>query len=448
MMTNPELRRYFWQHFTPASTLIPLVAAVLLVFIFDGRPAFQLEMLIDTVLPLAGFFYIIIPASRAVGGEVSRGTWDFQRMSSVAPRRIFWGKLLGAPLYGWYIAALIWASYEVIGLRSGAWYNHLMPILVVVSLFCASVLSTGMGMLGRVPAGGRTMGREHGSFLAAFLAALAGLGLYSALNWLFFMPIDEARAMQLTLTSFAWFGFHIHFVAFSAITIAIYTIWAMLGGVDTLRHALRYPRSNVLWLFFLIFNYFYLLGIVPSRNDMSFPILFAPMTLVYAVLILLSLGLEKPDAQMYGRVAFLARQKNWIRMFNALPRWLVVVPIQLVVLATLVYMLVINHASIGYVLALLGVNCYLYRDILLYHAIVVPSASSRTFWAFFAGLCVYYLLLPYAVSTVLLPVHLEPHMAWAALYLAVGQLLASAVWLFSRIRQTKRNSAKSSLTTA
>ena len=58
-------------------------------------------------------------AVNVLADEIAAGTWDGQRMSSIGPWTMAWGKLLGGTAYVWYCALLCLATYAAAEIETG-----------------------------------------------------------------------------------------------------------------------------------------------------------------------------------------------------------------------------------------------------------------------------------------------------------------------------------------
>ena len=98
---NPELQRNLWLEVTPHRLwMIPLVLLATAALTWPPGETLMLTALV-------GFTMIWGPrqAADAVIDEARERTWDIQRMASLHPWSMTWGKLAGATVMSWYGAA-------------------------------------------------------------------------------------------------------------------------------------------------------------------------------------------------------------------------------------------------------------------------------------------------------------------------------------------------------
>ncbi|HEY5720670.1 MAG TPA: hypothetical protein VIW02_09840, partial [Gammaproteobacteria bacterium] len=137
MELNPELRRNLWLELGPQRLLLmPLVLGLLFALAYalaDGVDAGRYAVAVTAAIAygLVCVLWGMHLAGEAVLGEVAARTWDWQRMSSVAPWSMTWGKLLGSTLYPWYAALFCLPAFalgvaSVPGVDLGWWLGMLL----------------------------------------------------------------------------------------------------------------------------------------------------------------------------------------------------------------------------------------------------------------------------------------------------------------------------------
>ena len=115
MTRNPEFRRNLTLELTPHRLIaVPVILGLIFAtaWAIEGprATAGAGRMLMTILLALWG----ARAAADAVFGEVADRTWDAQRMSSIGPWTMSWGKLLGATVFSWY-GALCCAPAVLVG---------------------------------------------------------------------------------------------------------------------------------------------------------------------------------------------------------------------------------------------------------------------------------------------------------------------------------------------
>lgn len=110
-MNNPELQRQVWLNWRASLVgwsllLTALVLALPLVLSPERERLTHLGLVASFGLWGATCLYGSLLAGRSLSEELRDNTWDWQRLSSLTPWRMAWGKLLGATLPAWLYAAL------------------------------------------------------------------------------------------------------------------------------------------------------------------------------------------------------------------------------------------------------------------------------------------------------------------------------------------------------
>src|SRR5690606_8467172 len=120
MIANPEFRRNLWIQFT--STRV-LVAAMLTGLLLVCALAVDYGLTRNAFVPdITGFVaywlaaaIVIFWAGRGAAGAVLREirgrTWDAQRLSTLHPWTMAWGKLFGATSLAWFMALVCIGAY-------------------------------------------------------------------------------------------------------------------------------------------------------------------------------------------------------------------------------------------------------------------------------------------------------------------------------------------------
>ena len=106
---NPEFQRYIWQNLSAHRLLVmPLWIFICTLFAYLVFTDLKGE---EYIITLALFSFITAfwgsnAAGESISEEIQNHTWDWQRMSSISPWQLTWGKIFGSTSYAWY--AGIW----------------------------------------------------------------------------------------------------------------------------------------------------------------------------------------------------------------------------------------------------------------------------------------------------------------------------------------------------
>lgn len=242
---NAELRRHAWQELRLHELLVtPVVLGVLAITAVaaSDSPAETLAWGAMAVFVVLTIGWGTLRAFASVADEVRDRTWDFQRMTALAPAHMALGKVFGAPLLQWYIGAWCLLAFAVAAPRAGL--GHV--IATMVALVGTAVLLHALGVTAsiasaRAPLGGR--GRRAGGFV--LLVLVANVLPFAALL---------GRGRDSADTGLVWWGVTLAEHVFLAGSAVAFAAWAMLWACRAmgreLREPARYGASAAFALFF------------------------------------------------------------------------------------------------------------------------------------------------------------------------------------------------------
>lgn len=121
-MNNPEWQRQVWLNWRASlwgwsALLVTLVIALALVLMPANQRLTNTALVAIYGLWGATALYGAFLAARSLREEAHEHTWDWQRLSSLGPWRMAWGKLLGATLPAWLYAG--WFALVALVLTQG-----------------------------------------------------------------------------------------------------------------------------------------------------------------------------------------------------------------------------------------------------------------------------------------------------------------------------------------
>jgi uncharacterized membrane protein YgdD (TMEM256/DUF423 family) len=204
---------------------MPAVLGAIYVLVYVLRLERAHEALETISLVLFGviiFLWGTRQAAECVVAEVRDRTWDGQRMSSIGPWSMTWGKLLGSTIYPWYGGLLCLSAYAL--LSAG---NPAQKTLHTASLFLAcGFMAHAMALLSSMQAMKKDR-RYNKSQASAFLilgVIFVGPMLSSALNRRQTVP---------------WFGETFQNSDFILLSVLMFLVWAVLGIYRLMRTELQ-----------------------------------------------------------------------------------------------------------------------------------------------------------------------------------------------------------------
>ena len=251
MTGNPEFRRNLVLELTPHRLVaVPLVLALIFVTAWaiggERATAGAGRLVMTILLSLWG----ARAAADAVFGEVADRTWDAQRMSSIGPWAMSWGKLFGAPIFSWY-GSLFCVPAVLVGPENPV--NALVEILLFGLLAHALALLISLLLLrirGRSTRFQVTIAHAGGLLLAL---AAGGVGVF-----------DTGPAQDLAGEPFSrvsWYDVTMSLSDFSFMTRIVLLAWAVIGVFRLMRLELQFKPQPLVWLSFVIFVSAYVGGV-------------------------------------------------------------------------------------------------------------------------------------------------------------------------------------------
>ena len=247
---NPEFRRNLWLELTPARLGVSFLAVVSLLALAGLRDSTLsgLQYAAELLFGIAVFLWGGRLAADAVVQEIADRTWDSQRMSSLGPWGMSWGKLFGAPICAWAaalpaLAAMVYAAPDIAsGLRVAATYALLGVLCHAVAL-TLSLQSV-------------RKGRQPGRLKTLFFHLLA---LAVVLPFAYFLVWSDSLPADFDLR---WFFVPLTSEEFALASALVFSAWAVLGVYRQMRLELQKPTGPTAWLAFLAFLIVYQTGLI------------------------------------------------------------------------------------------------------------------------------------------------------------------------------------------
>lgn len=250
---NPELQRNLWLNLTPGRLVgMPVILGM----IFFAAGAVMPGGWLDAVRPVAEWlFYAIVIvwgtwlAARAVVGEIRERTWDGQRLSSIGPWTMLWGKLFGATAFVWYGGLICLGIILLHALKDSGATAMLTELsyFVSISLFAHAVtlLASLLGVRRR---------SDHPR-LEVFFYQASGLvaAIFAERLW------TKIRMGEMGGTT-VWFGYDVATSDFFLASLVIFVLWSVIGCYRLFRAELQMRGGPLVWLGFLVFMIAYAAG--------------------------------------------------------------------------------------------------------------------------------------------------------------------------------------------
>ncbi|HEU0095033.1 MAG TPA: hypothetical protein VFQ52_01165 [Rhizomicrobium sp.] len=401
---NPELLRNLWLEASPFRLAL-ITGFVLLVFAASSVALGGLISTSSAALALYWFFAVLWgtrSAALSVVGEIRERTWDSQKLSSIGPWDMVWGKLLGATFANWF-GALLCLPFIVVPL----WRDHGPGAAIVfgVVLVMLGLLAQAVALLSSLNVIRRNTGNWR---LDIFLCQVAGIG---AAFVYYTMWSSGAAFMRSGDQGLQWWGHVFNLRAFHLVSLLTFTAWALIGCWRAMRTELRFANGPWVWLAWLLYLCIYQAGFVswiaariPGAMMADSGLHAAAMRMLLAVLALLGSAygmvfLEPKDPVRLRWLGEQFRAGRFGKVFLSLDAWMLSYGAAMAGLLALAILLWRDGAALGHVAAsdfapvALAMMGFLTRDVGVF-LLMRGFARGRGDFAALAVLGALYLLLP------------------------------------------------------
>jgi hypothetical protein len=401
---NPELLRNLWLEASPFR-LVLIAGFLLLVLAATSVGMGGFASIGSVALALYWFFAVLWgtrSAALSVVGEIRERTWDSQKLSSIGPWEMVWGKLLGATFSNWF-GALLCLPFIVAPLWLDAGPGA--AIVFAVVLVTLGVLAQAVALLASL----NVIRRHTGNWrLDTFLCQVAGIGAAFAYYTVWSSGAAFVRSGDQALQ---WWGYVLNLRTFHLASLLAFMVWALVGCWRAMRSELRFANGPWVWLAWLLYLCVYQAGFeswiaskIPGAVIMDSGIHAAAMRLLLAVLALLAstysmVFLEPKDPVRLRWLGEQARAGRYTKVFLSLDAWMLsygAAMIGLLVLAALLWRddAPLNHvAASSFAPVALAAMGFLTRDVGIF-LLMRSFGRGRGDFAAVAVLAALYLLLP------------------------------------------------------
>ena len=308
---NPELRRNLWLEFSSHRLLaMPAIIVLVALFLYAASYADGLK----SVATVAGYaFLALVPiwgtrlAAESVTDEARGHTWDLQRMSSIGPWQMTWGKLAGATAFVWYGGAICLVLFVLAGTRRVE-----LPVLTIAGVMIAvSVLAHGVALI---------------AGLNTVRSGLAGRSSGSVITLLFLLAIAWPIGTLVTDSTQAVVWWHGEFFPprFALASTVVFAAWAVFGAHRSMCGELQVRTTPWALAAFLYFCAVYVAGFT-QRPQAAWPGGPAAIALAGLGVCLLACYLllfsERTGAMTLRRLQTRIGRRQWHRALEELPGW-------------------------------------------------------------------------------------------------------------------------------
>ena len=360
-LLTPEFHRNLWLKFSWFRVVVAPV--VLLLFCITAINLMREASGIVLLYGLVGIFCVVVivwgcyEASAALTEELRTNTWDFQRMSSITPAQLVFGKLFGCTAYVWYFGALALLAFTYafgfytppvpegsIAPLSAPVSGHDVFYTVLYMVFAGLIgqaLAFLVSFIGMTAFTGRTgkyrQPRAGNAFVigivtAYFIFTSIAMSVTTELSQDF--GIRSIYASAYTLFSkhpvYDWYGYAVSAEAFITSSLMFFLFWFLFGSYRIARAELMYATTPLGWAAFIASLLVYFGGLIDGEKSQFdgqlFSLFLLTMFLTYAVMIF-----EAADARKYARFFTYFKQGRFMRAFENMHKWVISVPFVLVI---------------------------------------------------------------------------------------------------------------------
>ncbi len=316
---NPELRRNLWLEFSLHRLIAApvVIALIALLIVSAGRDV------LETLTAASAFGYVaavLLWGTRLAGGSVVEEardrTWDAQRMSSITPWRMTWGKLLGAPSFAWYCGIILLLIFMFAGSTV-----HVPVLRYTALMLCGAILLHAVALNGSVLAARKGLARR-------------GTGTVLILFFLFMWLVPGLNALGNMDKTVAWWGASLPQLDFALGTAAAFGAWAVLGAYRSMCNELEIRTTPWALPAFILFTAAYFAGfplrdIHSAAEPQAFFGVMATGVIVAMVFSYSLLFAERGGATEWQRLRARVQARQWRRALQELPLWLVALAVGL-----------------------------------------------------------------------------------------------------------------------
>lgn len=327
---TPEFHRHLWLDFSPMK-----VAAIPLAFVIVMMAMFRIDGFGEKLFPdfcIWGYFIAVIlwgnyESGNAFGEEVKAKTWDWQRMSTQAPERLFFSKIFGATAYAWYAGLMALAFYVGSSLflkkPDPGFFYALFFMLVAGVLGHAVSFLAGYGHVCIAAKRGTKKNLYGGAaaFLPGFLVSL----------WMFRLVWEPKDGTMAVDRMYTWFGHDFAGGPFLVAGAVFFLFWAFVAVRQMARAELSCRVTPLCWAAMTAGMVGYFVGFLKGPVGSVAPLIYC-MLLFVAYLTMLA---EAGDIRLYRRFRLAIAGRDVRQVLENTPVWMTVLP-----LSVLAYFLV------------------------------------------------------------------------------------------------------------
>lgn len=321
MIKNPELIKNIQLELNPVKlVLMPVVLGMIFFIVYlnadKHEPAAQSMQTASLVLlELIVFIWGTKMAVESLVSEFNDKTWDSQRMTSISPWTLAWGKLLGSTLFAWYgglFCLLVFAASSVAVPEDLPRLVKMLLILIFTGLLTQTAI---LAFILTEFAKNRDAAKLNISSYSLAAVLFIGQLLFSAGG------VYSARG------NMQWYGISLHPLDMMLYSSLFFCLWGAVGLYRAMRKELQFDSSPWVWTVFIVSLMGYVSGFISSDHNTSsaallllrlYASLFAGIVSFYFMLLA-----ESKNAVDLKLLVSKRRRKEWTELAAKTPAWLI-----------------------------------------------------------------------------------------------------------------------------
>ena len=332
MRSNPEFQRNLWLEITPHRLIVTpllLFGIYFLVTLSSDDSATLLLAISLWIFVLGTGFRGANQVENSLVTEIQSKTWPLQRLTSINPWAMVWGKLFGSTLFSWYaglwsllVFILTWALVP-----EGVLFSTPDRKWMLLSHGIGPALLYSVGLVLWFQGWGFLMGMYHLQHMESTSkrrfgnASITGI-FFLPLFLVSFFPVREVFVLH-------WYQWEFSLFWFGLASLYIFFGWVITGVYMQMRRELQVSNPPWVWAAFVIFLLVYAMGFIGGQGSVlpgEWIIwvfrLFVGWMLVVGLTYMI-LVWESTDGVDIRRLTHLWKSKRIRDALYEIPRWLV-----------------------------------------------------------------------------------------------------------------------------
>jgi hypothetical protein len=270
MRRNPEFQRNLWLEITPHRVIVTplLLFGIYFLVIFLGTHNESVLLGISLAIFVVGTgLRGANQVENSMVGEIQSKTWPLQRLTSINPWAMTWGKLFGSTLFSWY--AGFWSLLVFILtwflVPEGILFPRPDSKWILLSHGIGPALLYAIGLVLWLQAWGFLAGMYHLQNMESTSKRKYG---FASITGVFFLPVLLVSFFPVP-ESFVlhWYHWEFSLFWFGLVSLYIFLGWLMTGIYMQMRRELQVPNPPWVWAAFVIFILGYVMGFISEEEN-------------------------------------------------------------------------------------------------------------------------------------------------------------------------------------